>query len=61
LSIILVYIINRQSFGWTLQLTFPTWTVVANLGLIFFTALAAGIWPARQAAKVRLTETLRME
>jgi putative ABC transport system permease protein len=60
-SVILVYIINRQSFGWTLRLTFPTWTVVANLGLIFLSALAAGIWPARQAAKVRLTETLRME
>jgi putative ABC transport system permease protein len=61
LSVILVYIINRQSFGWTLRLTFPTWTVGANLGLIFLTALAAGIWPARQAARVRLTETLRME
>ena len=61
LSLILVYIINRQSFGWTLRLTFPTWTVVVNLGLIFLTALAAGIWPARQAARVRLTETLRME
>jgi putative ABC transport system permease protein len=61
LSVILVYIINRQSFGWTLRLTFPTWTMVANLGLIFLTALAAGIWPAHQAAKVRLTETLRME
>jgi putative ABC transport system permease protein len=61
LSVILVYIINRQSFGWTLRLTFPTWTVVVNLGLIFMTALAAGIWPARQAARVRLTETLRME
>jgi putative ABC transport system permease protein len=61
LSLILVYIINRQSFGWTLRLTFPTWTLAANLGLIFLTALAAGIWPARQAGKVRLTETLRME
>jgi putative ABC transport system permease protein len=61
LSIILVYIINRQSFGWTLRLTFPTWTVVVSLGLIFVTALAAGIWPAHQAARVRLTETLRME
>jgi putative ABC transport system permease protein len=61
LSVILVYIINRQSFGWTLRLTFPTWTLVVNLGLIFLTALAAGIWPARQAAKVRLIETLRME
>jgi putative ABC transport system permease protein len=61
LSVILVYIINRQSFGWTLRLTFPTWTLVVDLGLIFLTALAAGIWPARQASKVRLTETLRME
>jgi putative ABC transport system permease protein len=61
LSVILVYIINRQSFGWTLRLTFPTWTVVIDLGLIFVTALAAGIWPAHQAARVRLTETLRME
>jgi putative ABC transport system permease protein len=61
LSLILVYIINRQSFGWTLRLAFPTWTVVVNLFLIFLTSLAAGIWPARQAAKVRLTETLRME
>jgi putative ABC transport system permease protein len=61
LSVILVYIINRQSFGWTLRLTFPTWTVAMSLGLIFMMALAAGIWPAHQAAKMRLTETLRME
>jgi putative ABC transport system permease protein len=61
LSVILVYIINRQSFGWTLRLTFPTWSVLVDLGLIFLTALAAGIWPAHQASKVRLTETLRME
>jgi putative ABC transport system permease protein len=61
LSIILVYVINRQSFGWTLRLTLPAWTMLIDLGLIFLTALAAGIWPAHQAARVRLTETLRME
>jgi putative ABC transport system permease protein len=61
LSVILVYIINRQSFGWTLRLTFPAWTMIVDLGIIFLTALAAGIWPAHQAARVRLTETLRME
>jgi putative ABC transport system permease protein len=61
LSLILVYIINRQAFGWTLRLTFPAWTVVVDLSLIFLTALAAGIWPAYQAGRVRLTETLRME
>jgi putative ABC transport system permease protein len=61
LSVILVYIINRQAFGWTLRLSFPAWTVAVDLGLIFLTALAAGIWPAHQAGRVRLTETLRME
>jgi putative ABC transport system permease protein len=61
LSVILVYIINRQSFGWTLRLTFPPWSVGIDLGLIFLTALVAGLWPAHQAARVRLTETLRME
>jgi len=61
LSLILIYVINRQSFGWTLRFAFPTWTILVNLGLILLAALAAGIWPAQQAAKGRLTETLRME
>jgi putative ABC transport system permease protein len=61
LSFILVYIINRQSFGWTLRFAFPTWTIAANLALIFLAAIAAGVWPAMQASRARLTETLRME
>jgi putative ABC transport system permease protein len=61
LSLILIYVINRQSFGWTLRFAFPTGTVAINLALIFLASLAAGIWPAYQAARVRLTETLRME
>jgi putative ABC transport system permease protein len=61
LSWILIYVINRQSFGWTLRFDFPTWTVAANLIIIFFAALVAGTWPAHQASAVRLTEKLRME
>ncbi|MBI3328066.1 MAG: FtsX-like permease family protein [Nitrospinae bacterium] len=61
LSLILIYVINRQSFGWTLRFAFPTGTILVNLSLILLFALAAGVWPAQQAAKVRLTETLRME
>jgi putative ABC transport system permease protein len=61
LSLILIYVINRQSFGWTLRWAFPTGTIAANLALIFLATLAAGLWPARQAAKLQLTETLRME
>jgi putative ABC transport system permease protein len=61
LSLILVYIINYQAFGWTLRLTLPAWTLLVDLGLIFLTALAAGLWPAHQASTAGLTETLRME
>ena len=61
LSLILIYVINRQSFGWTLRWAFPTGTVAANLALIFLATLAAGLWPARHAAKLQLTDTLRME
>jgi putative ABC transport system permease protein len=61
LSFILIYVINRQSFGWTLRFDFPTWTVAADLAVIFLAALAAGVWPAYQASTVCLTEKLRME
>ncbi|MBI3329320.1 MAG: FtsX-like permease family protein [Nitrospinae bacterium] len=61
LSLILIYVINRQSFGWTLRFAFPTWTILVNLGLIWLSALVAGVWPAQQAAKVRVIEALRME
>jgi putative ABC transport system permease protein len=61
LSLILIYVINRQSFGWTLRFAFPAGAVAADLALIFLAAVAAGIWPAYQAARGRLAETLRME
>ncbi|MGH8056245.1 MAG: ABC transporter permease, partial [Candidatus Entotheonellia bacterium] len=61
LSLILIYVINRQSFGWTLRMAFPTGTMVLNLSLVLVAALGAGLWPAHLASKVRLAETLRME
>jgi putative ABC transport system permease protein len=61
LALILIYVINRQSFGWTLRFDFPAWTVAANLLAIFVAALVAGIWPAYQASNLRMTEKLRME
>jgi putative ABC transport system permease protein len=61
LSLILIYVINRQSFGWTLRFDFPAWAIAVDLTVIFLAALAAGIWPAYRASQVRLTEQLRME
>jgi putative ABC transport system permease protein len=56
LAVILVYVINVQSFGWTIQFRVP----VAFLGQISIAVVAAtalaGLYPARRAAELVLTQ-----
>lgn len=52
LAAILIYVINVQSFGWTIQLH-PPWAYLAGaLALLFAATLAAGWPPARWAARM---------
>jgi len=61
LALILIFVINRQVFGWTLQMTMPIgFSGVALLGLLAATILAS-LPPARQAARVHLTEAVQYE
>ncbi len=61
LSMILIYVINKQSFGWTIQF-FPVPSVfVQSLVLVVVAAFLAGLIPAHVAAKKRVAEALRME
>jgi putative ABC transport system permease protein len=61
LSLLLVNVINRQSFGWTVQLAVP-WDFILQSGLlVIVAALAAGYIPARQAAKTLAPEVVRDE
>ncbi len=61
LSIILIYIINRRSFGWTLQLQLD-WTPFANALLLGVSAaLLAGIYPAFRMGKTIISHSLRSE
>ena len=50
LSLILVYVINVQSFGWTIQFHVPWVFLGQALLLVLATTLAAGLYPARVAA-----------
>jgi putative ABC transport system permease protein len=52
LSLILVFVINVQSFGWTIQFRVP-WTFLAQMsvGVVAATALA-GFLPARRATRL---------
>jgi putative ABC transport system permease protein len=55
LSMVLIYVINVQSFGWTIQFHVPTaFLVQASIAVVVATAIA-GIYPARRAAQLVLS------
>jgi len=61
LSLILVHIIHRQFFGWTIRLTIEPGIFVQTLLLMVGAAVIAGIGPARMAATRVAAEAMRME
>lgn len=55
LSLVLIYVINVQSFGWTIQFHLPlAFLVQASIAVIVATSIA-GIYPARRAAQLVLS------
>jgi len=61
LSLILVYIINRRSFGWTLQMaTLPEPFIQAMLVAVL-AALLAGLYPAWRVRRRVTADALRFE
>lgn len=55
LSMVLIYVINVQSFGWTIQFHVPvTFLIQATIAVIVATSIA-GIYPARRAAQLVLS------
>ena len=61
LSVILIYIINRRSFGWTLQLEAGPLPFLQALGVALTAALLAGILPARRLSRMSAAEAIRNE
>jgi putative ABC transport system permease protein len=55
LSMVLIYVINVQSFGWTIQFHLPlAFLVQASIAVVIATSIA-GIYPARRAAQLVLS------
>ncbi len=61
LALLLIQVINKQSFGWTIQMTVPGGVILQAVGLALTAALVAGYWPARWAARQPVVEGLREE
>ena len=61
LALLLIHVVNKQSFGWTIQMTVPGGVILQAVALALTSALVAGYWPARWAARQPLVEGLREE
>jgi putative ABC transport system permease protein len=61
LSLLLIFVINKQSFGWTIQFSVPGAMFGKTLILVLACALIAGIFPARAAVSKRVSEVMRLE
>ena len=61
LALLLIFVINRQSFGWLIDLHVPAGFLVEAVALVVVAALAASIVPARIAANVGIAEAVRDE
>ena len=49
LALILVYVVNLQSFGWTIHLAIPWTSLLQMSALVVVTTLLAGLYPAQRA------------
>ena len=54
LSLILIYVINVQSFGWTIQFHLPAGFLAQATAAVVIASALAGLWPARIAARFDL-------
>ena len=61
LSLLLVFVINKQSFGWTIQFHWPVAVVVGAITVVYAATILAGIYPARVATRLNPIEVIHEE
>jgi putative ABC transport system permease protein len=61
LALLLVHVINRRSFGWTMDFVFTPHSLASGVSLAVAAALLAGVYPAWRASRIDLGAALREE
>ena len=61
LALVLIYVINQRSFGWSMQLSLEPALILQAVLLAVIAALLAGLYPAYRMARVIPIHALRME
>lgn len=61
LSLLLIFVINKQSFGWTIRLHWPVTVLLPALMVVFLATVLSGFYPARIAARLNPIEVMHEE
>jgi putative ABC transport system permease protein len=61
LSLLLIHVINKQSFGWSVVFYLSPVALLKAIGLVLLTTVLAGYGPARRAAHLPMADSLRYE
>ncbi|HEV7921311.1 MAG TPA: FtsX-like permease family protein [Thermoanaerobaculia bacterium] len=61
LSWILINVINKQSFGWTIEFHTPVLLIAASLAVTFVASALAGLLPARLAERIHIASAIKSE
>jgi putative ABC transport system permease protein len=61
LALVLIYVINRRSFGWTLQMVITAAPFAQAVVISLLASLLAGIYPALRMGRMAPAEALRHE
>jgi putative ABC transport system permease protein len=61
LSLILIYVINKQSFGWTIRFHWPVEVLLGALTVVYGATVLAGLYPAQVAVRLNPLEVVREE
>jgi putative ABC transport system permease protein len=61
LALLLIFVINRQAFGWLIELHVPWGFLLESVLLVVVAAVLAGAYPAGVAARIRTADVVRTE
>jgi putative ABC transport system permease protein len=61
LSLILVFVINKQSFGWTIRFHWPVAVILGALSVVYVATILAGLYPSAIAVRLNPLEVIHEE
>jgi putative ABC transport system permease protein len=61
MSLILIFVINKQSFGWTIRFHWPVAVLLGALSVVYVATVLAGLYPASVAVRLNPIEVVHEE